>query len=207
MGSPPWGSRLHPRSPSHTKQSSHRWSRPRRRPTRPPRRSAQNWLSVRASNSPSPSKPWATPTTTRWWKEASSTRLANAPGLSWPLVAGRDMSRWADVALACTSYAMAAPWRIPGAAIVWDLAPFDRRLRTPRGSLLERVTLPIAVRRCGALIAISETTRAELGRRFPRPSRGPPLRRRRRIPASRRGPSPATPPCWSATVCSARTSW
>jgi glycosyltransferase involved in cell wall biosynthesis len=94
--------------------------------------------------------------------------LVGAPGLSWPLVVGRRMSREADVALACTSYAIAAPWRIPGAAIVWDLAPFDRSLQTPRGSLFERATLPIAIRRCERLIAISEATRAELGARFPR---------------------------------------
>jgi glycosyltransferase involved in cell wall biosynthesis len=77
------------------------------------------------------------------------------------------MSRSADVALACTSYAMTLPLRIPCASIVWDFAAFDRRLRAPRGSLLERLTLPIAVRRCGAFIAISESTRRELEQRFP----------------------------------------
>jgi glycosyltransferase involved in cell wall biosynthesis len=92
----------------------------------------------------------------------------SAQGLSWPLRAGLQMSRSADVGLACTSYAMTIPWRIPGAAIVWDFAPFDSSLRTPRGSLLERVTLPFAVRRCKSLIAISEATRAELETRFPR---------------------------------------
>lgn len=91
-----------------------------------------------------------------------------APGLSWPLVAGQMMSARCDLALACTSYAMAAPWRIPGAAIIWDLAPFDRKLRTPTGSLLERVTLPIAIRRCARLIAISRATRDDLRERFPR---------------------------------------
>jgi glycosyltransferase involved in cell wall biosynthesis len=95
-------------------------------------------------------------------------RLIGAPGLGWPLVVGLDMSRSAEVALACTSYAITAPWRIPGASIVWDFAPFDRSLRAPRGSLLERVTLPIALRRCDALIAISEATRRELEDRFPR---------------------------------------
>lgn len=95
-------------------------------------------------------------------------QLVGAPGPSWPLAAGFEMSRWADVALACTSYAMAAPWRIPGAAIVWDFAAFDRRWRAPRGSLLERVTLPVALRRARAFIAISEATRAELVTRFPR---------------------------------------
>jgi glycosyltransferase involved in cell wall biosynthesis len=109
----------------------------------------------------------------RRWLDASVDerfrwQVLSAPGLSWPLLVGRRMSREADVALACTSYAIAAPWRIPGAAIVWDLAPFDRSLKTPPGSLLERLTLPLAIRRCGALIAISEATREELGERFPR---------------------------------------
>jgi glycosyltransferase involved in cell wall biosynthesis len=95
-------------------------------------------------------------------------RTPRAPGLSWPLVAGREMSRSAGVGLACTSYAMTAPWRIPGAAIVWDFSPFDPSLRAPRGSTLERLTLPIALRRCDSLIAISQATRSELEQRFPR---------------------------------------
>jgi glycosyltransferase involved in cell wall biosynthesis len=95
-------------------------------------------------------------------------RTFAAPGLAWPLLAGARMSSSADVALACTSYAITAPWRIPGAAIVWDFAPFDRELGAPRGSLLERLTLPIALRRCGSLVAISEATRTELAERFPR---------------------------------------
>jgi glycosyltransferase involved in cell wall biosynthesis len=107
------------------------------------------------------------------WEDASldarfQWRTTSAPGLSWPLLAGAQMSRSADVGLACTSYAMTLPWRIPGAAIVWDFAPFQRSLRTPRGSLLERLTLPIALRRCKRLIAISEATRGELETRFPR---------------------------------------
>jgi alpha-1,3-rhamnosyl/mannosyltransferase len=97
-----------------------------------------------------------------------SWELVETGGRRWPLAAGRAMSRWGEVALACTSYAMTAPWRIPGAAIVWDFAAFDRRWQAPRGSLLERLTLPIALRRAGALIAISESTRQELGARFPR---------------------------------------
>jgi alpha-1,3-rhamnosyl/mannosyltransferase len=97
-----------------------------------------------------------------------SWRLIRAPGLSWPLAVGASMSRTADVALACTSYAVTAPWRIPGATIVWDFAPFDTALRAPRGSTLERLTLPVALRRAGRLVAISQTTRRELEHRFPR---------------------------------------
>lgn len=110
--------------------------------------------------------------TSRPWLEGDldsrfSWEIVGAAGLRWPLVAGRLMSRHADVALACTSYAVTVPWRVPGAAIVYDFVAFDRRLRPPRGALLERVTLPLALRRCGALIAISETTRRELIDRFP----------------------------------------
>jgi glycosyltransferase involved in cell wall biosynthesis len=109
---------------------------------------------------------------TRWAAEELDQRfrwvLGEAPGPAWPLQAGARMSRSADVALACTSYAMTLPWRIPGAAVVWDFAPFVRAYRAPRGSLLERLTLPIALRRCGALIAISEATRNELEQRYPR---------------------------------------
>ena len=91
-----------------------------------------------------------------------------APGLSWPIAAGAGMSRSADVALACNSYAMALPWRIPGTVMVWDFAPFDRDLQPPRGSLLERLTLPIAIRRGRSFVAISEATAAELRERYPR---------------------------------------
>lgn len=91
-----------------------------------------------------------------------------APGLSWPLAAGASMSRRADVALACTSYAMTLPWTIPGAVMVWDFAPFDRELQPPRGSLLERLTLPVAIRRGSSFVAISEATRGELVERYRR---------------------------------------
>ncbi len=108
----------------------------------------------------------------RWREPALDERFVwqtlQAPGLAWPLAAGRRMSRSADVGLACTSYAITAPWRIPGAAVVYDFVAFDRHRGSPPGSLLERVTLPIAVRRCGAFIAISDTTRRELEQRHPR---------------------------------------
>jgi alpha-1,3-rhamnosyl/mannosyltransferase len=94
-----------------------------------------------------------------------------ASSLPWPLAAGRRMAASADVGLACTSYAITAPWRMPGAAVIYDFVAFERSRGAPAGSLLERVTLPIAIRRCGAFFAISESTRRELEQRFPR-SRG-----------------------------------
>lgn len=106
------------------------------------------------------------------WTEASldarfSWLEVAAGGLAWPLATGWQMSRSGDVALACTSYAITLPWRVPGAAIVHDLLPFHRELSPPAGSLFERATLPIALRRCKALIANSEATRRELEQRFP----------------------------------------
>ncbi len=106
------------------------------------------------------------------WSEAPADprmrwRTFSAPGLAWPLAAGAMMNRGADVALACTSYALTVPWRLPGACIVWDFSPFDRSLSPPRGSGLERVTLPFALRRCGALVTISESVRSELEQRYP----------------------------------------
>ncbi|MGD0198646.1 MAG: glycosyltransferase family 1 protein [Solirubrobacteraceae bacterium] len=94
-------------------------------------------------------------------------RLVNAPTVAWPLRAGRAMSAEAAVALACTTYAMSAAWRVPGVVVVHDLAAFDRSLGTPRGSLLERVTLPLAVRRAQGFIAVSEATAHQLGERYP----------------------------------------
>lgn len=94
-------------------------------------------------------------------------RIFSAPGPSWPLLAGSKMSREADVGLACTSFAITAAWRIPGAAIVWDFAAFDRRFQTPAASWLERLTLPIALRRCRVMITISDAVRGELLERFP----------------------------------------
>jgi glycosyltransferase involved in cell wall biosynthesis len=112
-------------------------------------------------------EPWSDPALDerfRWQRvEASSLR--------WPLVAGRRMAASADVGLACTSYAITAPWRMPGAAVVHDFVAFERSRGRPTGSLLERVTLPIAVRRAGAFFADSDSTRRELELRFPR-SRG-----------------------------------
>ncbi len=108
----------------------------------------------------------------RWPEPSLDQRFAwdisDTGGPVWPLAAGRRMSRSADVGLACTSYALTAPWRIAGATIVWDFAAFDRRLHAPRGSLFERLTLPIAMRRCDAFVAISDSTRQELEHRYPR---------------------------------------
>jgi glycosyltransferase involved in cell wall biosynthesis len=88
-------------------------------------------------------------------------------GPLWPLGAGRALSRRCEVVLATGSFLMTAAIGVPSATIVWDFVAFDRSLGPPRGALLERGTLPIAVRRCARMICISQSTETELVRRFP----------------------------------------
>ncbi len=99
--------------------------------------------------------------------EHVSWRIVEAAGPGWPLAAARAMRASCDVALATSSYLLCAAAARPVHGMVWDFAPFHRELHPPRGSLLERATLPLAVRRCASLIAISAATRAELVGRFP----------------------------------------
>jgi glycosyltransferase involved in cell wall biosynthesis len=86
----------------------------------------------------------------------------------WQLRAAWAASRECDVFLATNTYLMAALLRVPSLAVVFDMVPFHPDLGAPRGSLAERATLRLAVRRAAALLAISEATREELVRRFPR---------------------------------------
>jgi glycosyltransferase involved in cell wall biosynthesis len=94
-------------------------------------------------------------------------RLLPGGDRSWALLAGGAMRRECDVALATSSYLLSAAAPRPVHAIVWDFVPFHRELHGPRGGGLERVTLPLAVRRCTSFIAISAATRDELAQRHP----------------------------------------
>jgi glycosyltransferase involved in cell wall biosynthesis len=108
----------------------------------------------------------------RRWEQAPASenlewRLVAGSDLSWPLRAGWAMRGSCDVALASSSYLLCVAAPAPVHSIVWDLAPFHRELHSPRAAALERVTLPLAVRRCDSLVAISEATRDELAERHP----------------------------------------
>ncbi len=94
-------------------------------------------------------------------------RLVAGGDLRWPLVAGRAMRGECDVALATSSYLMCVAAGTPVHSMVWDMVPFHRELHPPRGSSFERATLPLAVRRCKSLVAISAATRDELIARYP----------------------------------------
>jgi glycosyltransferase involved in cell wall biosynthesis len=106
------------------------------------------------------------------WKQAPESgqvewRILPGSDLRWPLQAGRAMRGSCDVALATSSYLLCAAAPAPVHSIVWDLAPFHRELHSPRAAALERVTLPLAVRRCASLVAISSATGDELAERYP----------------------------------------
>jgi alpha-1,3-rhamnosyl/mannosyltransferase len=78
------------------------------------------------------------------------------------------MSRECDVCLGTNTYLAPALVRIPALATVHDLVPFHNDLGAPTGSLAERVTLRMAVRRVRKFLCVSEATRSELVKRFPR---------------------------------------
>jgi glycosyltransferase involved in cell wall biosynthesis len=89
----------------------------------------------------------------------------------WQLPAARRAGRECDVFLATATYLMSALLRIPSLAVVFDMVPFHRDLGAPLGSLAERATLRLAVRRAVRLLAISEATRDELVERLPAAAR------------------------------------
>jgi glycosyltransferase involved in cell wall biosynthesis len=89
-------------------------------------------------------------------------------GPVWTARAARVARAEADVLLATTSYALPALAPLPSVVVVYDFVAFDRALSPPAGSLLERLTLPPAVRRGRAFACISGATRDELVRRFPK---------------------------------------
>ena len=107
-------------------------------------------------------------------------------GPLWTARAARVARAEADVLLATTSYALPALTPRPSVVVVYDFVAFDRALSPPRGSLLERLTLPPAARRARSFACISTATRDELVARFPS---------RRTAPSSR---------CWPPTTASAR---
>jgi glycosyltransferase involved in cell wall biosynthesis len=102
-----------------------------------------------------------------WALPRSRWRLVSTLDPAWAVHVGLTVRAHCDVFLATGSYLLCAVSRVPTAATVFDLVAFERELRAPRGSLAERLTLPLAVRRAGGLLCISEATRDELLSRFP----------------------------------------
>lgn len=106
------------------------------------------------------------------WDEALGDRfdwrLDPARDPWWNLRAARAASRECDAFLSTNSYLTAWFTRVPVVPVVYDLVSFDPALRPQRRSgLIERLTLPIAVRRSTELLAISRSTADDLAGRFP----------------------------------------
>ena len=96
-------------------------------------------------------------------------RLDTAPDVAWHWRAARAAGRECDVLLSSDSYLTTWFTRLPAVPIVYDLITFQPAFRPQRrASLIERATLPLAVRRAAKLICISQATADDLVARFPR---------------------------------------
>jgi glycosyltransferase involved in cell wall biosynthesis len=95
--------------------------------------------------------------------------LVGARDPLWHLVAAAKASRACDVFLSTNSYLTAWLTTVPTAVVVYDLVPFvDGAQAQSRAAKIERATIRPALRRARALACISEATRADLVRLFPR---------------------------------------
>ncbi len=103
------------------------------------------------------------------WDDLPGMRWRVVPGRGplWQAAAGVVASREADLLLAPTSYALCGMVTVPSVTTVHDLVAFDPELRPPRGAGLERLSLPVAVRRCRAMLCVSDATRRALVERHP----------------------------------------
>ncbi len=96
-------------------------------------------------------------------------RLIGARDPWWHVLAARAANRECDVFLSSNSYLTTAFTRIPTVPIVYDMVTFEHSMRPNRRStVIERLTLGIAVRRSTSLLAISRATAEALGERFPK---------------------------------------
>ncbi len=112
--------------------------------------------------------------TRRPWEEVSfdgrfSWRTIAARDPWWHLLTARAAARECDVFLSSNSYLTMLFLRIPAVPIVYDLTTFEPSMRPNRRStVVERLTLGLAVRRAASLLAISRATADALTARFPR---------------------------------------
>jgi len=96
-------------------------------------------------------------------------RRIGLPDPAWHVVAGVRASRETDVYLSTNSYLTAWFCRAPTAIVVYDLVPFvDREHAQDSAARIERATIRPALRRAAGLACISDATRADLARCFPR---------------------------------------
>lgn len=86
----------------------------------------------------------------------------------WHVAAARRANRECDVFLSTNSYLTAWFLRVPTAVVVCDLVAWSPEFAPQRrAGLIERATLPYAIRRAAALDCISASTEQDLVARFP----------------------------------------
>jgi glycosyltransferase involved in cell wall biosynthesis len=96
-------------------------------------------------------------------------RLIGARDPWWHILAARAAYRECEVFLSSNSYLTTVLARLPTVPIVYDMVTFEPSMRPNRRStVIERLTLGLAVRRAAALVAISQATADALSARFPR---------------------------------------
>jgi glycosyltransferase involved in cell wall biosynthesis len=94
--------------------------------------------------------------------------LVGARDPLWHLAAARRANRRCDVFLSTNSYLTAWFLRVPSVVVVCDLVAWHREFAPQRrAAVIERATLPLAVRRAAALDCISESTARDLATHFP----------------------------------------
>lgn len=87
----------------------------------------------------------------------------------WHVYAARQASRECDVFLSSNSYLTVWFLSIPSVPFVHDMIAFDRSMNPRwRSTVIEHVTLGIAVRRARAFLTYSEATTDEFIRKFPK---------------------------------------
>jgi glycosyltransferase involved in cell wall biosynthesis len=96
-------------------------------------------------------------------------RLVGLPDPVWHVAAAARASREVDVLLSTNSYLTAWFCLKPTAVVVHDLVPFvDRQNAKTSSARIEQATIRPALRRAAALVCVSEATRSDLVRLFPR---------------------------------------
>lgn len=99
--------------------------------------------------------------------------IDRAPDPLWHVRVADRASADCDVFLATNSYLTVWFLRIPAVMMVMDMVAFDAALLPNRRSaMIERATLPWALRRVASVVSISRATADDLAHRFPRTGAG-----------------------------------
>ena len=97
-------------------------------------------------------------------------QVVDSPDPVWHLRVAAAARRECDVFLSCNSYLTAPLLSIPCVVVVHDLLAFDHAMHVPLTSqIIERVSLPAAVRSAVGFVCVSQATASALEARFRAP--------------------------------------